>query len=216
MNIKKLIFTPPILGGFFMGKMKNLIILLIFTIIFGSFTSYADIFIIKKKDGTILITNIPSPRYLKNANNIKIIKSKKKFSLVVPNKKIDYFLKKASKLYNVDYYLLKSIAKVESNFKHNVISRKGAIGLMQIMPETAKRFGIRNPYNLKENIYGAAKYLKYLLKIFHNNIILATAAYNAGENVVKKYQGIPPYKETMNYVRQVLFYYKKLKFNEEI
>ena len=120
-----------------------------------------------------------------------------------------------AKKFNLDYHLLLAIAKVESNFNHNVRSHRGAIGLMQLMPQTAKRFGIKNPYNLRQNIYGAAKYLKYLLKLFRNNIILATAAYNAGEKNVLRYKGIPPYRETRNYVKQVISLYKKYKLNEK-
>ncbi len=198
--------------------MKNLIILLIFTLIVGTITSYADIFIIKKKDGSIVITNISTPEIYKNVKSIKIIKTnhQKRINYSHLSSNIDYLLRKAAKKYHVDYHLLKSIAKVESDFKHNCVSKKGAIGLMQLMPETAKRFGVKNPYNLKQNIFGAARYLRYLLNLFHNNIILATAAYNAGENIVKKYQGIPPIDETRNYVKKVLTFFKKYKFNEEI
>ncbi len=204
-------------GGFFMGKMKKLFILLIFTIIIGSLTSYADVYIIKKNDGRIIITNIYTSHLMKNVKSIKIVRTKttKKNRRVVIDKKIKKLLKETAKKFGLDYRLLFAIAKVESNFNHASKSNKGAIGIMQLMPQTAKRFGVSNPYNIKQNIYGAAKYLKYLLKIFNNNIILATAAYNAGENKVLKYKGIPPYRETRLYVNKVISLYKDLKLNEK-
>ncbi len=197
--------------------MKRLLLLLILTIIIGTLTSYADVYIVKKKDGSIIVTNIYYPHLFKNAKHIKVLRENKNKKLpVVKNKEIDKLLKTVAKEYNIDYHLLLAIAKVESNFKHNSMSHKGAIGLMQLMPETAKRFGIKNPYDLYQNIIGAARYLKYLLNLFHNNIILATAAYNAGENNVIKYKGIPPYKETKKYVNQVISLYKKYKLNEKV
>ena len=92
----------------------------------------------------------------------------------------------------------------------DAVSRAGAIGMMQLMPETAKRYGVNNRRDVKENIDGGSRYLSDLLIMFNNNIRLALAAYNAGENAVKKYKNeIPPYKETQDYVRKVLKYYKK-------
>ncbi len=200
-----------------MGKMKRLLILLIFTIIIGSLTSYADVYIIKKNDGRIILTNIYTSHLMKNVKSIKIIRTKRtrKNKKVVVDRKIKKLLKETAKKFGLDYRLLLAIAKVESNFNHASKSNKGAIGIMQLMPQTAKRFGISNPYNIKQNIYGAAKYLKYLLKMFNNNIILATAAYNAGENKVLKYKGIPPYRETRLYVNKVISLYKDLKLNEK-
>lgn len=196
--------------------MKRLILLLISTIIIGTLTSYADVYIVKKKNGRIIVTNIYSPNLMKNIKSIKIVKTHKISHLpLLKNKQIKRLLIETAKKFNLDYHLLLAIAKVESNFNHNVRSHRGAIGLMQLMPQTAKRFGIKNPYNLRQNIYGAAKYLKYLLKLFRNNIILATAAYNAGEKNVLRYKGIPPYRETRNYVKQVISLYKKYKLNEK-
>jgi soluble lytic murein transglycosylase-like protein len=96
--------------------------------------------------------------------------------------------------------LIHSVIKVESNYNPFAVSNKGALGIMQLVPETARRFGVRNVFNAVENIQGGAKYLRYLLDLFDGSYPLALAAYNAGEGAVAKYGGIPPYPETQNYV----------------
>jgi soluble lytic murein transglycosylase len=101
--------------------------------------------------------------------------------------------------------------KAESSFNPTAISKAGAVGLMQLIPETAIRHGVRNLYDANENITGGAKHLRYLLDRFHGNIRLAVAAYNAGERTVDRYRQIPPYKETQDYVKRVLVYYRSYK-----
>jgi soluble lytic murein transglycosylase-like protein len=104
------------------------------------------------------------------------------------------------------------VITAESAYDPEAISRTGAIGLMQLMPGTARRYGVANRRNPEDNISGGARYLVDLLKMFNNNLQLALAAYNAGENAVKEYGNkIPPYKETQNYVRKVLEYYNQYK-----
>jgi soluble lytic murein transglycosylase-like protein len=99
--------------------------------------------------------------------------------------------------------LLHSVIQVESNYNASAVSPKGAQGLMQLMPETARRFGVPDSFDPVENIQGGAKYLKYLLALYKGDYPRALAAYNAGEKAVAKYGGIPPYAETQNYVAQV-------------
>ena len=99
--------------------------------------------------------------------------------------------------------LLHSVIKVESNYNPHAISNKGALGLMQLIPATARRFGVSDVFNPVQNIEGGAKYLRYLLDLYGQNYPLALAAYNAGEGAVAKYGGIPPYAETQNYVISV-------------
>ena len=96
--------------------------------------------------------------------------------------------------------LIHSVIKVESNYNPFAVSPKGAMGLMQLMPETARRFGVADVFNPIDNIQGGAKYLRYLLDLYNENYPLALAAYNAGERAVEKYGTIPPYQETRNYV----------------
>lgn len=106
--------------------------------------------------------------------------------------------------------LIHSVIKVESNYNSNAVSPKGAQGLMQLIPATARRFGVADSFNPMENIQGGAKYLKYLLDLYNNDYALALAAYNAGEGAVAKYGGaVPPYKETQNYLHLVADQLKK-------
>jgi len=119
--------------------------------------------------------------------------------------KYDRIISKASGKYNVDAALIKAIIKTESNFDHRAVSPKGAQGLMQLMPQTAYALQVEDSFHPENNIEGGTRYLRYLLDLFENNLPLALAAYNAGENAVIKYNNsIPPYKETEAYVQRVL------------
>lgn len=106
--------------------------------------------------------------------------------------------------HNVDTGLVRAVIQVESTFNPSAVSSRGASGLMQLMPYTAEQYGVRNILDPSENIRGGVQHLQYLLKVFKNDTTLALAAYNAGVTAVRRYQGVPPYKETQAYVRKVL------------
>ncbi len=125
-------------------------------------------------------------------------------------KRFDKSINKYSRKYRVDKNLVKSIITAESCFRRKAKSHANAQGLMQLIPATARRFGVRDSYNSDQNIRGGVKYLRFLQDRFKGNLKKVIAAYNAGEGAVDKYKGIPPYKETKNYVKNVLKTYAKL------
>lgn len=116
---------------------------------------------------------------------------------------------RASEKYNISYDFLVAVAKAESDFNPNCVSSAGAQGIMQVMPEEQKGLGIKDPFDAEQNIMGAAKLLKAHLKKFNGDYTLAAAAYNAGSGRVQKYGGVPPIKETQNYVKKVEKYRKE-------
>jgi soluble lytic murein transglycosylase-like protein len=116
-----------------------------------------------------------------------------------------------SRKYQVDFALIKAIIRAESGFNPFAVSRKGAKGLMQLMPETASRLNVSNIFNPRENIDGGVRHVKYLLSLFNEDLRLSLAAYNAGENLVADLRSIPPYRETVDYVRRVLSFYQSYR-----
>ncbi|MCH3959213.1 MAG: lytic transglycosylase domain-containing protein [Selenomonas sp.] len=128
-------------------------------------------------------------------------------SLPLADQSLSGLIGEASKKYKVDPKLLSAIAEVESGGNQNETSSAGAVGVMQLMPDTAASLGV-NPYDKQQNVEGGAKYLRQMLDTFGGDVTKAVAAYNAGPQAVKDYGGIPPYKETQNYVNKVLDIYR--------
>ncbi len=147
---------------------------------------------------------------VKNTQNTVIVKksndSSDFSSFLGETKTLDEIFDKAAKEYDVSVDLLKAIGKAESDFNPNAVSRCGAQGVMQLMPATAKSLGVTDSFDAEQNIIGGAKYISGLLKKYDGDTKLALAAYNAGSGNVKKYGGIPPFKETQNYVKKVTNY----------
>ncbi len=121
-----------------------------------------------------------------------------------------------ARLYDVEGPLVHSVIRAESNYNPQAVSNKGAMGMMQLIPSTARRFGVQNPFDPKQNIEGGVRYLRFLLDYYKNDYPKAIAAYNAGEGAVDRYQGIPPYTETRNYVYQVAKNLRAARQAEEV
>ena len=124
---------------------------------------------------------------------------------------IEQLVRRLAPQYAVDFQLAMAVISVESAFNSAAVSPKNAQGLMQLIPETAERFGVKKVFSPVENIKGGLAYLRWLLAFFQGDVPLVVAAYNAGERAVEKYRGIPPYAETRNYVRKITGIYKKTR-----
>ena len=154
-------------------------------------------------NGTISLTNVPS-----DARYRKIDIESARFHAVLSERELEPLIKRHSSQQQLHPALIRAVIKAESNFDPRAVSRAGAIGLMQLMPQTAVRLDVRDMFDPDENVGGGTKYLRQLLDRFHGNLPLALAAYNAGENIVDRYQSLPPIDETRQYVRKVLRYYR--------
>lgn len=192
----------------------TLICIFIFSLI--SMPSQADIYKYVDKHGRVILTDKPAhkgyKRLVKTWKGWEEAKVPKNFNWVKNQEKFDPTIRSVAKVYKIPHTLLHAVITAESSYNPDAISRAGAVGLMQLMPETAKQYGVSNRRDPKQNIYGGSRYLRHLLKLYKNNLVLALAAYNAGEGAVKKYGNkIPPYKETRNYVKKVIKYYKKYR-----
>ena len=167
----------------------------------------ADIYMYIDSNGILHFSNVPTSSQYR-----LYIKERPGRSLEDGNSRsFDTIIREASKIHGISEPLLKAIIKTESNFNPRAVSKKGAKGLMQIMPKNFKALNIRNPFNPRENIMGGAKYFKTLHTRYNGKLPLVLAAYNAGPNMVDKYKDIPPFPETQNYVKKVMKYYSVYK-----
>jgi hypothetical protein len=121
----------------------------------------------------------------------------------VYNGEFDHHIEDAARFHLVSPDLVRAVIQVESEFDALAVSSKGAKGLMQLMPFTAARFGVSDPFDARQSVFGGVQYLRFLLDLFNGDVSLALAGYNAGENAVLRYHGVPPYRETRSYVQRI-------------
>ena len=168
-----------------------------------------DIYKYVDRNGVMHFTNVPTS----SPSRYRVYLRESSAALPHPEGAGSYtdIIYKAAEKNGVAVPLLKAIIKAESNFNPRAVSKKGALGLMQIMPGNLKSLNVRDPFDPKQNIMGGARYFKRMMNRFGGKLPLAIAAYNAGPEKVAQYQRIPPIKETENYVRRVLKYYNKYR-----
>jgi len=181
----------------------------------------ADVYRYVDADGAVLFTNVPPDSrykvYLKEKREkpdpvAQTLASELRYYDEEARSRYSRHIFEAARLTRLEPALIHAVISAESGYNPFARSRKGAAGLMQLMPEIAKRYGVKNRLDPAQNIHGGARYLRDLIRLFHNDLQLAVAAYNAGENAVVRHGNrIPPYSETMTYVPRVMSYYKKYR-----
>lgn len=191
---------------------KFVTILAVCTIILTAFAppALADIYRYIDENGVMHFTNAPTS----SSNEFKLFireRSKKPAPSWYYSEKYDDLITQASERFGVSFPLLKAIIKAESDFDARAVSKKGAMGLMQIMPQNFKLLGLKDPFDPTQNINAGARYFKQLYERFKGKLALSLAAYNAGPTAVDRYKTIPPYEETEQYVKRVLKYYYNYK-----
>ena len=171
-------------------------------------TASADIYLYIDNQGVLHFTNTPTSGNYKVYMHEPLRHSRPSFTAI---RSYDDVISEAARRNGLSSSLLKALIHVESYFNPRAVSKKGAMGLMQIMPENLQLLNISDPFDPWENIMGGAAYLKAMLQRFSGQLPLALAAYNAGPTVVEKYNGIPPYRETQNYVQKVMRFFRLYK-----
>lgn len=180
------------------------VLILIFTITFlmAAIHLPGELIVKQGSDGRIIVTNSPGMSNIRSTGKSVSFTVSSYSSNRVPVLYSDK-ISKLSRKYKLREDLILAVARAESGFNPFAKSKKGAVGIMQLMKNTAKLYGVTNRYNADQNLDAGVRHLKYLYKKYNKNLQLVLAAYNAGESAVKKYNGVPPYKETRNYIRKV-------------
>ena len=183
-----------------------------------SFSAQARVYLYQMPDGSRVVSDHPlintKGKLVRNSKDLsnmghyaarRTLRAKRRMRLW------SYFIFHQSQKYGIDDSLVKAVIYTESYFNPNATSHKGASGLMQLMPATAEKYGVSDLYNPHQNIVAGIKHLRYLKTLFPDNLQHVIAAYNAGENAVNKYNGIPPYRETQGYVKKVMKHFKRFQ-----
>ena len=167
----------------------------------------AEVYKYVDEDGVVCYTDAPFGKTSQQIEGDKVSSDRQKAD-VLSRPDFSSYVHQAAAKYDLEPELIKAVITTESNGNHRAVSRKGAIGLMQLMPATAKELKVANVFDARDNVVGGVKYIKGLIASY-GNLRLGLAAYNAGPGTVHKYAGIPPYRETRNYVEKVLRYQEK-------
>ncbi|MDA8432726.1 MAG: lytic transglycosylase domain-containing protein [Nitrospiraceae bacterium] len=191
--------------------MRAIVVLIAAVLLYAS-PSSADIYRYVDENGVVCYTDSPMGK-----KTVRVLREKKLSGRPElsggpqrPAEGRDYstYVQQAATKYEIEPDLIKAVIKTESNGNHRAVSRKGAMGLMQLMPSTANDMNVVNPFNPEENIEGGTRYLRSLLEKFNGDLTLALAAYNAGPKTVEKYRSVPPISETRQYVRKIMALFK--------
>jgi soluble lytic murein transglycosylase-like protein len=192
----------------------------------GPHDAAADIYSYTDAEGVVHFSNRPKgdgkyKLYLKTPQR-RATKPGAAAAVMPSDKSVERFtryaewIRQAATLYQIPEALVRAVIKCESDYDPRAVSPAGAIGLMQLMPETALRMQVRDPYDPRENIFGGTRYLRVLANTFNGDLDLTIAAYNAGEGAVARYAGIPPYAETQQYVVNVVTYYRRYRTTGDV
>lgn len=190
-------------------------LIFLFLILFSSSPSLGGIYRYVDEKGIIHFTNCPrDPKfklYIRESREDVGDDNHSSTLSIRDSNQYDSLISEFSKKYGVEFALIKAMIRAESGFNPFAVSKKGAKGLMQLMPQTALRMNVTDIFNPRENIEGGVRYFKYLLTLFNNDIRLSLAAYNAGENLISELRSLPPYQETIEYVKRVINFYQSYK-----
>ncbi len=197
----------------FLHGVVRLVVLITATwLVFTSVAWSGSMYICREKSGTMSFTNAPvgancRPYSLSQSGGFQAAMVGKSTDSTT----YDQDIRRIGRQYQVDPPLIKAIIQAESDFNHRAVSRRGALGLMQLMPDTARELHVVNPFNPRENIDGGTRYLRQILDSFNGNLTLSLAAYNAGPGLVTRTGAVPEIPETQQYVTKVLRQYKEYK-----
>lgn len=207
------VYVFPLIRSFMNYGLKMSVFIFILNLFLSSSNSSADIYKYEDDEGVLHFTDAPTDRrfkiFMRDIKKDRQLRTHFRLSGCVGNPaEFDPIINSCALEYGVDKSLVKAVIHAESGYDPNAISSKGASGLMQLMPKTAKSLNVANSFDPKDNIRGGVRYLRFLLDTFKGDVSLALAAYNAGLSRVAQYGGVPPFMETRNYVDKVLQYRK--------
>ena len=196
-------------------------LLLVFTLLLSVSVvrvAHADIYRYEDDDGVVHFTDIPTDNrfkiFMRDIKKDKALRTSFRLNGFAGDPaEFESIIHSCSAEYGVDKALVKAVIQAESNYNPRAVSRKGATGLMQLMPKTAQSLKVNDSFNPSDNIRGGVRYLRFLLDTFKGDVPLALAAYNAGLTNVAKHKGIPPYSETRNYVAKVMNFQRNYQSN---